>query len=107
MTDVIDFTEVFSRLAGTGTIEETVTIDGMNVRTVRVPAGGPGRWDSHPHTAETVVIWKGTFQVEFRDRTLLLSAGQCCVVPIDTEHRGTSPSGAEVILFTQVADTTT
>jgi mannose-6-phosphate isomerase-like protein (cupin superfamily) len=103
MTDVIDFARVFARLAAASSGEETTSIGGVNIRTVRVPGGGPGRWDSHAHTTETVVVWSGTFQVEFSDRTLLLSAGQCCVVPIATEHRGTSPTGAEVILFTQSA----
>ena len=103
MSDVIDFARVFARLAAVGISEETTTVGGMNIRTVRVPGGGPGQWDSHAHTIETVVVWSGTFQVEFSDRTLLLSAGQCCVVPMGTEHRGTSPTGAEVTLFTQSA----
>jgi mannose-6-phosphate isomerase-like protein (cupin superfamily) len=29
----------------------------------------------------------------------MLTAGQCCVVPVGAEHRGTSPTGAEVVLF--------
>lgn len=103
MMNMTDFAEVFARLAQTGTSEEIATIGGVNVRMVRVPGGGAGRWDSHAHTAETAVVWRGDFQVEFRDRTLSLSAGQCCVVPVDTEHRGTSLHGAEVVLFTQVA----
>lgn len=101
MPHMTDFAETFARLAEMGVSEETVTLDGMSVRMVRVPGGGPGRWDSHNHTAETVVVWSGEFTVEFRDHTLSLSAGQCCVVPVNTEHRGTSQGGANVVLFTQ------
>ena len=101
MSQNTDFTEVFGRLAATGAREETATLGGVNVRMVRVTGGGEGRWDSHDHTAETVVVWSGDFSVEFRDRTLLLSPGQCCVVPVNAEHRGTSRAGAEVVLFTQ------
>lgn len=101
MTSMIDFSRAFARLAADGATEETVAIGGINVRMVRVVGGAPGRWDSHGHTPETVLVWSGDFTVEFRDRTLSLSGGQCCVVPIDTEHRGTSRDGAEVVLFMQ------
>lgn len=101
MTSMIDFSKAFARLAANGATEETVTVGGVNVRMVRVAGGAPGRWNSHDHTPETVLVWAGDFTVEFRDRTLSLSGGQCCLVPIDTEHRGTSQEGAEVVLFTQ------
>ena len=69
------------------------------VRTVRVKGDGEGRWDSHAQTTETILVWSGDFRVEFRDQALELSQGHCCVVPVGTEHRGTSSDGAEVILF--------
>ena len=50
------------------------------------------------------MVWSGEFKVEYRDRTLLLTAGQCCVVPVGAEHRGTSPTGAEVVLFRKTPD---
>jgi len=102
-TGPTDFTEVFARLAAAQQREETTSLGGINVRMVRVAGGGEGRWDSHSHSAETVVVWSGDFTVEFRDHTLTLSPGQCCVVPVGAEHRGTSRNGAEVVLFQQVA----
>lgn len=96
----VDFAAVFAGLAARGEREATEALGGVNVRMVRVPAAAEGRWDSHSHTAETVVVWSGEFKVEFRDRTLMLTKGQCCVVPVGAEHRGTSPTGAEVVLFT-------
>jgi mannose-6-phosphate isomerase-like protein (cupin superfamily) len=39
------------------------------------------------------------FTVEYRDRTLQLGPGQCCVVPVGAEHRAASRAGAEIILF--------
>lgn len=96
-----DFAAVFARLAAGGAREETVRLGNVKIRTVRVPGGGEGRWDAHPHTDETVIVWSGDFKVEFRDGTLVLAAGQCCVVPAGAEHRGTSRDGAEVVLFQQ------
>ena len=95
----VDFRAAFADLAARDAREMTAPLGGVDVRLVRVPAGGEGRWDSHDDSTETVVVWSGAFQVEFRDRTLMLGAGQCCVVPVGAEHRGTSPTGAEVVLF--------
>lgn len=103
MINMTDFAEVFARLAQAGTSEEISTSGGVNTRMVRIAARYAGRWDSHGHTAETVVVWSGDFHVEFRDHTLSLAAGQCCVVPVNTEHRGTSRDGAEIVLFTHAA----
>ena len=103
MDQVADFGAVFARLAAEAKPEQTFPMGGVNVRLVRVAGGGAGRWDSHAATAETVVVWSGDFRVEFRDGTLDLEAGQCCVVPAGAEHRGTSRGGAEVVLFQQAA----
>lgn len=101
MNQSTDFAEAFARLARDDRAEETTNLGGVNVRLVRVPGGGPGSWGSHDATTETVVVWSGDFTVDFRDGSLLLGPGQCCVVPINVEHRGTSKAGAEVVLFQQ------
>lgn len=99
-----DFATEFRRLAGESQRESTRELDGVAVRLVRVAGGGEGRWDSHEGTPETAIVWSGDFSVEFRDRTLHLGPGQCCVVPVGAEHRGTSKNGAEIILFTIVTN---
>ncbi|MFO1047565.1 MAG: cupin domain-containing protein [Geminicoccaceae bacterium] len=102
MNGSTDFGEVFARLARTQRQEETVELGGVGIRMVRVAGGGDGRWDRHPHSTEIVVVWSGDFRVEFSDHEVVLSAGQCCVVPVGAEHRGTSRGGAEVVLFQQL-----
>ncbi len=101
MNHPLDFTTLFTQLAHNNLPEQTAPLGGVNVRLVRVPGGGEGRWDHHDATPETVIVWSGDFTVEFRDHTLHLTSGQCCVVPTGAEHRGTSKGGAEVILFQQ------
>jgi mannose-6-phosphate isomerase-like protein (cupin superfamily) len=98
----IDFAAVFAQLADAGLVEETTRLGGVDVRLVRVTGGREGRWDTHPYTAETAIVWSGDFSVEFHDSVVRLTAGQCCVVPAGAEHRGTSRRGAEVILMQQV-----
>ena len=101
MSQSTDFAETFGRLARDGLQEETTRLGGVNVRLVRVAGGGEGQWGQHADTTETVVVWSGDFTVDFRDHSLTLGAGQCCVVPVGAEHRGTSKGGAEVVLFQQ------
>lgn len=101
MNQATDFAEVFSRLAPEGRNDGTTQLGGVNVRLVKVEGGGEGRWVHHDRTTETVVAWSGDFTVEFRDYALHLSGGQCCVVPVGAEHRGTFKAGSDVILFQQ------
>ena len=96
---LVDFADTFARLKADGRSEETTQCGGVAVRLVRVVGGGAGQWGSHSGTTETVVVWSGDFTVEFSDDVLHLGPGQCCVVPVNAEHRGTSKAGAEVVLF--------
>jgi len=95
----VDFPASFAALAAAGQREQTTEIGGINVRLVRVPAGSQGTWDRHDDSTETVVVWSGDFTVDFRDASLPLTAGQCCVVPVATDHKARSVAGAEVVLY--------
>jgi mannose-6-phosphate isomerase-like protein (cupin superfamily) len=97
----VDFAREFSALSESGQKEKTITVGGMNVRFVRLAAGTGGEWGSHDGTAETAIVWSGDFTVEFRDTTLQLAPGQCCVVAPGAEHKGSTQGGAEIILLTQ------
>ncbi len=99
MDTILDFGALFKQLAETGESQYHAVSGGIDVRLVRVEGGGAGRWDRHDDTPETVVVWSGAFDVAFRGHVLSLGAGQGCVVPTGAEHKGTSPAGAEVILF--------
>ena len=98
----VNFAAKFDAMRKGGQSEVIVRTGGVAVRLVCVEGGGDGRWDKHDATPETVVVWSGDFNIEFRDATVRLSPGQCCVIPAGVEHRGTSTAGAEVILFTNL-----
>jgi mannose-6-phosphate isomerase-like protein (cupin superfamily) len=99
MNDVVDIGAIFKRLAAEGKGEHQTIIGGVDVRLARVERDVTGRWDRHDDTTETVIVWSGNFDVAFREHTISVGAGQCCVVPVGVEHQGTSSNGAEVILF--------
>ena len=96
---LLDFGAIFKRLKAEGLAEHHEVVGGVDVRLVRLDAGAAGKWDHHDDTPETAIVWSGAFNVAFRGHTISLGPGQCCVVPARAEHQGTSPTGAEVILF--------
>lgn len=56
-------------------------------------------WHQHANEDEMFLVHRGRFRMEYRDRTIELSAGQFVVVPRGTEHRPVAEEEVEVILF--------
>jgi mannose-6-phosphate isomerase-like protein (cupin superfamily) len=56
-------------------------------------------WHSHPDADEMFIVHRGTFRIEFRDRTVTLAPGDFIVVPRGVEHRPVSDEEVEVLLF--------
>ena len=56
-------------------------------------------WHHHGHEDEMFLVITGEFRMEFRDRTVPLSAGQFLIVPRGVEHRPVAEREAQVMLF--------
>ena len=67
------------------------------VRLVKVE--GEFTWHSHPETDELFLILDGELEMEFRDRTVSLQAGELIVVPRATEHRPCARNGEVKLLL--------
>jgi mannose-6-phosphate isomerase-like protein (cupin superfamily) len=48
---------------------------------------GPFHWHKHDETDDFFLVLKGTLDIELRDRTVTLNAGEVFVVPKGIEHR--------------------
>ena len=72
-------------------------LNGQEVKLVKFCGEFP--WHHHEFEDEMFLVWRGEMTVEFRDRIVLLSAGEFCVVPKGVEHRTVASNEAEVILF--------
>ena len=96
MADVIDFGVLFAPGAAEP-LPMAREMAGQSVRLLRFE--GVGGWHQHETAEETVIVWSGVFDVEYRDRTLRLRAGQCTVIARGQEHRGVSQDGADVVLL--------
>ena len=70
---------------------------------------GPFVWHRHDDADEMFLVWRGTFDMEFRDRTVTLSpgdlievtvnTGEFLIVPRGVEHRPNAAEEVEVMLF--------
>lgn len=56
-------------------------------------------WHSHENEDELFLVVAGRFQMEFRDRSVALSAGDMLVVPRGVEHRPVAEEEVAVLLF--------
>ena len=66
-----------------------------------VQAGEPGGvvWHSHADTDEAFIVIEGTLEIEFRDRTVTLNAGEMIVVPRGVEHRPIAREECKIMLL--------
>jgi mannose-6-phosphate isomerase-like protein (cupin superfamily) len=72
------------------------------VRLVKVE--GEFIWHRHDETDELFLILEGELDMEFRDRTVTLQAGELIVVPKGTEHRPCARKGEVKLLLIDPRD---
>ena len=72
-------------------------LNGQHVKIVKI--FGAFVWHHHDDEDELFLVNRGSFRMEFRDRTIELSAGDIVIVPRGVEHRPVADQEAEVLLF--------
>jgi mannose-6-phosphate isomerase-like protein (cupin superfamily) len=72
------------------------------VRLVKVE--GEFIWHQHADTDELFLVLDGTLEIELRDRTVTLNAGELFVVPRATEHRPCARNGEVKLLLIDPKD---
>lgn len=72
-------------------------LNGQHVKLVKFQ--GAFVWHHHDHEDEMFLVIKGRFNMEFRDKTVTLEAGEFIVVPRGVEHRPVAEDEVEVMLF--------
>lgn len=72
-------------------------LNGQEVKVVRFQ--GPFVWHHHEDADEMFLVWRGSFDLEFRDRTVRMGPGDLIVVPRGVEHRPNAAEEVEVVLF--------
>jgi mannose-6-phosphate isomerase-like protein (cupin superfamily) len=72
-------------------------LNGQQVKLVKLR--GAFVWHHHEQEDELFLVHRGSFRMEFRDRTVELSAGDILIVPRGVEHRPVAETEVEVLLF--------
>ena len=75
-------------------------LNGQHVKLVKFR--GEFVWHSHEHEDELFLVVRGSFRMEFRDRTVALAAGELLIVPRGVEHRPVADDEVEVLLLEPV-----
>ncbi len=72
-------------------------LNGQHVKLVKFR--GEFVWHDHANEDEMFLVVKGAFRMEFRDRSVELTAGEFLIVPKGVEHRPVAVEEVEVLLF--------
>lgn len=72
-------------------------LNGQYVKLAKIK--GEFVWHSHGNEDEMFMALKGEFVMEFRDRSVTISEGECIVVPKGVEHRPVAEQECEIMLF--------
>ena len=76
-------------------------LNGQELKLVKFSGTFP--WHHHEKEDELFLVWRGEMVIEFRDRRVVLQAGEFCVVPRGVEHRTMAEDEAEVLVFEPAA----
>ena len=72
-------------------------LNGQHVKLAKI--FGAFVWHQHEREDELFLVHRGSFRMEFRDRTIELSPGDILIVPRGVEHRPVADEEAEILLF--------
>jgi mannose-6-phosphate isomerase-like protein (cupin superfamily) len=72
-------------------------LNGQEVKLVKLQGEFP--WHHHEREDEMFLAVKGSFRIEFRDKTVELAEGEFVIVPRGVEHRPVAEEEVEVLLF--------
>ena len=95
--DKINLAQKFALFTNHWSPKIVAELNGQHVKLVKFQ--GPFVWHSHEHEDELFFVVRGAFNMEFRDRTVELKAGDLIVVPRGVEHRPVADQEVEVLLF--------
>jgi mannose-6-phosphate isomerase-like protein (cupin superfamily) len=72
-------------------------LNGQHVKVVKFQ--GEFVWHDHAAEDELFLVVRGSFRMEFRDRSVTLNEGEFLIVPRGVEHRPVAEQEVEVMLF--------
>ena len=95
--NVINIAEKLSQISEHWQPHVVGELNGQQVKLTKLQ----GEFDWHHHEAEDELFYlvSGELELQFRDRTVTVKAGEFCIVPRGVEHRPVAHSECHVMLF--------
>lgn len=93
----VNLAEKLSRFAEHWSPKIVGELNGQMVKLVKF--NGPFVWHHHDHEDELFYVVKGSFDMEFEDKTVTINEGEFIIVPRGVEHRPNAKKECEVLLF--------
>jgi mannose-6-phosphate isomerase-like protein (cupin superfamily) len=97
----VNIAEKFSMFSKQWSPKIVGELNGQMVKLVKFK--GPFVWHHHDDEDEMFYVVKGSFDMEFRDKTETINEGEFIIVPRGVEHRPNAKEEAEVMLFEPAA----
>ncbi len=72
-------------------------LNGQHIKLVKFQ--GEFVWHKHDHEDEMFLVLKGSFKMEFRDKTVELKENEFLIVPRGVEHKPVAEKEVSVMLF--------
>lgn len=94
--NVIDLGEKLDRFSDHWSPRIIAALNGQEVKLAKFI--GAFDWHAHPDEDEMFLVLKGSFTMEFRDRSVEVGEGQMLVVPRGVEHRPVAEHECSVML---------
>lgn len=93
----INLSEKFSLFSEYWSPKIAGELNGQQVKLVKFK--GPFIWHQHDAEDELFYVVKGSFDMEFREKTVTVNEGEFIIVPRGTEHRPNAKEEVQVMLF--------
>jgi len=93
----VNLAEKLSRFAEHWSPKIVGELNGQMVKLVKF--NGPFVWHHHDHEDELFYVVKGSFDMEFEDKTVTINEGEFFIVPRGVEHRPNAKNECEILLF--------
>jgi len=95
--DKVNLAEKFALFSEHWNPKIVETVDDYDVKIVKVE--GDFVWHKHDDADEMFLIIKGSLNMDFQDRRVVLQAGEMIVVPKGVEHKPHADSECEMLLL--------
>jgi mannose-6-phosphate isomerase-like protein (cupin superfamily) len=93
----VNLTEKFSLFKEQWSPRIVGELNGQMVKLVKFK--GPFVWHHHDHEDELFYVVKGSFDMEFENKTVTINEAEFIIVPRGIEHRPNAREECEVMLF--------